>query len=58
MSKPFIKVELKCHGYANQYWETVEITKEDIEELAVSKVRERDSSPNIEPVSVEVCIGA
>lgn len=58
MSKPLIKVELKCHGHGNQYWETVEITKDDIEELAVSKMKERDSSPNIEPISVEVCVGA
>jgi len=58
MNNTIIKVEVKCSGYGTQYWETVELTKEDIEELAVAKLQERDYSPSMDPVNVEICLNA
>ena len=53
-----VKVEIKCSGYGQSYWETVQLTKEDLEKCAIEKLREKDSSPNMEPISTTLEIEA
>ncbi len=49
-----ISVEVKCSGFGTAYFETVEITKEDIIQLACDKQREVDASQSITGVKVKI----
>ncbi len=48
-----IEVTVKAHGYGDQTRKTVYITREDIEELAIAKLREETAWPNLDVQSVE-----
>lgn len=50
-----VTIDLKCRGYGASYIKTINLTKDDLEELAVQKMREQDSSTNIDPINIKFC---
>ena len=50
-----LKVSIRCTGYGNTHDETVELSLEDIENLAISKLQESDASPRMMALDTEVC---
>ena len=53
-----IKVSVRCSGSGSSYDETVEISREEIEQLACNKMRAMDASPRIEALGTEICLKA
>lgn len=49
---PKIKVEIRCSGQGSKYDRTVEVTRDDIEQLATKKLRETDASVTMHPIDV------
>ena len=49
-----VTVEIKTSGHGQSRWEKVDLTSEEIGELAVSKLRKSDASPKMDVVSVKV----
>lgn len=49
-----IKVEIKCNGDGGTSWETVRLSRDDIEKLAIDKLRETNSSPKMQATSTTI----
>jgi hypothetical protein len=49
-----ITVEIKCSGYGASTWETVKLSRSDIERAAMIKLRETDASPNMQAIDVVI----
>lgn len=47
-----IKVEIKCSGHGQERYETVDVSREEIELMAIRKLRETDASPKMHAIDV------
>jgi hypothetical protein len=49
-----IKVEIKCFVHGMSYFKTVTLSKEEIEQLAMEKLKETDGSEQMEAIETSV----
>ena len=53
-----IKVEINCSGYGQERWETVELSRDEIEQMAIRKLKETDASPRMQAIDVIIEVKA
>lgn len=51
-----ILVDIRCSGFGQSYDETVEVTKEEVEQCAIEKLRKTDASERMMVINTSVSL--